>query len=357
MTVPPFFMIKPLILFIAAVCFAISVQSQQTVADSIPINKDSLEREIDEFLKLFDSLQQPKSYVLIGLGISNQQFSAGNTGLNAQQSNTSFNLVPTLAYFHKSGFGITYNPYIALSNMGSKLFQHTVTPSYTYEKGKLFEWGATYTRYIGNKSFKEFTSPYKNDLFAYAEYKKWKFKPFLSAGFANGKINETTIIDTFAVIKRQVRPDTTVFFKQFDTLNIKLRDYSFIAGLKRDYTFNGFSKKDYITFSPSFMLFFGVSDYDIEYISQSKITPQLINYFKLYPRQARDFVQQFPVVGRSRNLNSPGSFNLQSLALNLDATWYIGKFYFNPQFYFDYYLLSSSNKFNVLYSVQAGFMF
>jgi hypothetical protein len=64
------------------------------------------------------------------------------------------------------------------------------------------------------------------------------------------------------------------------------------------------------------------------------------------------------IAQRIRNdFSSNTTFNLQSLGLNFDATWYIGKYYINPQVYFDYYLLSGSNKFNTLYNLQTGFIF
>ena len=348
---------KPLIQFLLALLLAGSLYAQETVADSIPINKDSIEKELDDFLKLFDSLHQPKSYFLAGVGVGNTQFSVKNIALNAQQTQKNMNLQPTIAYYHKSGFAITYNNFIALSSNQTKLYQHTLTPSYTYEKGKWIEAGVSYTRYFSNQSNSELASPYKNDLFAFAEYKKWKLKPSVSFGFANGAFAEYSQTDTFAVIKRYLRPDTTVYFKQFDTLNVKLRDYSVIASLRRDFNWDGFTAKDYFTFSPSFLLYFGLSDYDVEYISMSKLTPELTQYLRQNLVQAYQFSRMFPRTGSSRNFKESGKFNLQSLGLSLDATWYIGKFYINPQIYFDYYLLSSENKFNTLYTVQAGIMF
>ncbi len=349
-------MLKPLILLVIACSFA-SILSAQTAADTIPVNKDSLKKAIDDFLKFIDSVNQPKSYFQIGIGISNQQFSVNNTALNALQTSPGINLVPVFGYNHKSGLGIQYSNYIHLSGAGVSLFQHTITPSYTYSTGRFIDAGISYTRYISVTASQGFSSPYKNDIYTYAEIKKWSLKPSLDFGFANGRYKETSIIDTFAIIRRQVRPDTTVFFKQFDTLNARIKDYSVIAAVSRDFSFSTGSSKSYITFSPSFMFLFGWNNYDIGYVSRPQLTPELLQFLRRNPLALSQLARQFPSLNKSRNFNESGNFNLQSLGLNLDAVWYIGKFYFNPQVYFDYYLLSSENKLNALYTVQAGFMF
>jgi hypothetical protein len=349
-------MLKPLILLVTTCCFFVTVHAQNA-ADTIPINKDSIEKEIDAFLSLMDSLNKPKSYFMIAMGVGNQQFSVNNTALNALQTNPGINFIPSFAYNHKSGFGIMYNNYINVNGSGIELFQHTLTPSYTFSNSKIIDAGVSYTRYFSSNSRQAFSSPYKNDIYAYAELKKWNYKPSLAFGFANGGFKETSVIDTFGILKRPVRPDTIVFFKQFDTLNTRLKDYSIIAGISRDFSFSTRSSKSYITFTPTLMLLFGWNNYDVEYISRPELTPELLQFLRRNPYAFKQLAAQFPSLNRSRNFDESGNFNLQSLGLNLDATWYIGKFFFNPQVYFDYYLLSSQNKFNILYTVQAGFMF
>jgi hypothetical protein len=324
MTVPPYFMIKLLIPFIAAICFTISVHAQQTAADSIPVNKDSLEKEIDEFLKVFDSLQKPKSYFLVGVGIGNNQFSSQNVTLNSQQSSFIVNLSPTISYQNKNGLGVSYNNFIATGNGSSELIQHGITPSFDYKKDKGVSFYLSYTRYFGKKESSQYTTPYKNDLFGYAKFGKWKYQPGFMLGFANGSFKE---IFSIPLINRK------------DTATIGVKDFSFIPMVEREFSFNGFGKKDYFLLTPSLMFICASSKYDVKPSDRL-----LLNRPRIAQKIRKDYSQNQP-------------FNLQSLGLNLDATWYIGKFYLNPQIYFDYYLLSGSNKFNALYTVQSGFMF
>lgn len=334
-------------------------QNSPSAADTIPINKDSIEKEVDKFLSLLDSAKQPKSYLQVSVGFSNTQFSNKNIALNAQQTSTGITLVPTIAYFHKSGLGITYNNFLVLNETNSGIAQHSLTPSYDYEGGKTVGFGVSYTRFIRNNNFN--SSPYKNDLYGYVEYKKPTFQPSLSFGYSTGGYNEYSQTDTFAIIQRPFRPDTLIRFKKFDTLNVNIRDFSMIASVKRTFEWNGFSAKDYFTFTPSFLLFFASNNYDIKYSSGSQFSRSIQEIKRNNPilfRQLQTQLQkQFPEISQSRNYLNNSGFALQSIGLSLDATWYIGKFYLNPQVYFDYYLLSSENKFSSLFNLQAGFMF
>ncbi len=349
-------MTKPLILFLLILLPSVSLLAQQET-DTIPINQDSIEKEVDAFLSMLDSLKKPKSYFQVGIGAGNMQYSVSNTALNAQQVQKNINFTPVLAYYHKSGFGIAYNGFVAVENGSSSFYQHTITPSYDYEQGEKFGAGITYTRYFKGAADHQLASPYKNDFYGYAEYKKWKIKPSVSFGFANGKQSQYSQTDTFAVIKRYLRPDTTVYFKQYDTLHVNLRDYTVVLSARSRFTLDGITQNDYLVFSPSFMMYFGLSDYDMEYISKSKLTPDIVQYFRTNKVIAYRFSKQFPLLRSSRNYNYPGNFNLQSLGVNVDLAWYIRKFYINPQVYFDYYLLSSEKKFNTLFTVHTGFMF
>lgn len=350
-------MFKPLIHLFIILLSSVSLYAQEPVVDTVSVNIDSIEMEVDAFLNMLDSLKQPKSYFQIGVGGGNMQYSVSNTALNAQQVQKKLSLNPVVAYYDKSGFGIAYNGFVAVENGTSSYYQHTVTPSYDFEKGEKFGAGITYTRYFVSKSGYALASPYKNDVYAYAEYKNWKVKPSLSFGFANGKISQYSQTDTFAVLKRYLRPDTIVYFKQYDTVHVKLRDYTAIASLRSSFTWDGFTDKDYFTFSSSLLFYFGLSDYSVEYISKNKFTQDLVQYFRKNRLAAYRFSKQFSLFQTSRNYNDGGSFNLQSLGLSIDAAWYIGKVYINPRAYFDYYLLSSNNKFSALFTVQTGLMF
>lgn len=329
---------KPLIQLLLALLLAGSVHAQETVTDSIPLNKDSIEKELDDFLKLFDSMQQPKSYFLVGVGVGNTQFSVKNITLNTQQQTNNLSIIPTLGYYHKSGVSLTYNNYFLKEKTSTQLLQHSLTFAYDAVRNKAVDYGVSFTRFMGKKEFVNTSSPYDNDLLAYVNKKEGLFQPGIMVGFSGGKYKETSrYLDSQYVI--YPGPGYRFFYVN-DTSAISVRDLTIIPYLQSEFEWNGIGKKDLIVFKPSLMFISGVNKFTID-------------------SKGRRSVIQYPRLGRSysESASQSSGFNLQSLGLSLDATWYIGKFYINPQIYFDYYLLSSENKFNTVYTVQAGVMF
>ncbi len=329
---------KLLFSFLFALSLSSSVSAQQTVNDSIPINKDSIEKAVDEFLKLFDSLHEAKSYFLVGVGVGNSQFSVKNVALNAKQTSKNVNISPVLGYYNKSGFNISYNNYLLLEQGTVTLLQHSLTAGYDYSKENETAFGFSFTRFIGKKEFVNASSPYDNDLFAYVHGNKNWFQPGLMMGFSGGKYREASrYLDSQYVTFPG--PGYRYFYVN-DTSFIRVRDFSLIPYVQLDFEWKGFGKKDLINFNPSLMFNSGLSRIRVD--SKGSITTR------------RDLLLRLRYASSSVDKSS---FNLQSLGLNINATWYIGKFYLNPLLYLDYYLLSSKEKFNAFYTVQAGFMF
>lgn len=329
---------KPLLSLLFAIILCSSLSAQQTAADSIPLNKDSIERAVDEFLKLFDSLHEAKSYFLVGTGVGNSQFSVKNVALNAKQTSKNVNISPVIGYYDKSGFNISYNNYLLLEEAAVTLLQHSLTAGYDYNKDENAAFGFSYTRFIGKKEFVNASSPYDNDLFAYVHRNKHWFQPGLMLGFSGGKYREATrYLDSQYVTFPG--PGYRYFYVN-DTSFIRVRDFSLIPYVQFDFEWKGFGKKDLINFNPSLMFNSGLSRIRVD--SKGSITTR------------RDLLLRLRYASSSVDKSA---FNLQSLGLNINATWYMGKFYLNPLLYLDYYLLSSKNKFNAFYTVQAGFMF
>ena len=100
------------------------------------------------------------------------------------------------------------------------------------------------------------------------------------------------------------------------------------------------------------------NNYDVNYKSVSAFSPRTQIVIQNRPQLAeilrRQLNKQFPGLNQTRGFLNTSNFMLQSVGVNLDITGYVGKFYFNPRVYLDYYLLSSKNKFNAYFSLQTG---
>lgn len=340
-----------------AVLLLFALRAVAQTQDSIPINKDSIEKAVDEFLALLDSAKQSKSYWQLSLGASNTQFSLNNVALNAQQLTKGITLIPAVMYYNKSGLSITYNNFISVNSSNSGIVQHSITPAYDFSKDKQFDFGFSYTRFIGNKNFAQISSPYQNDVYGYLQYNRWKVEPSIAFGYSTGKFTERSRTDTFFV-----RPLTrdTVKYSILDTLKVKLRDFSTILSARTEFVFETKNENRYITFTPSLLLFFARNSYDVEYTSASAFSPRtsyiLRNRPDLRSLIEREIKRSFPGINQTRNFLNTTDFQLQSMGLNLDATFYFGKFYINPQVYFDYYFPEADQKLTTIFTLQAGFI-
>ncbi|MFZ1784301.1 MAG: hypothetical protein WAU23_03805 [Ferruginibacter sp.] len=287
----------------------------------------------DEFIKLM--MKKEKSFVDVNIGMGNRLFSISNNSLNAGQSQTDkIYYKPSVGYFHKSGLAIALSGYLASDNGKLKSYQYAVSPSYTFSNKK-FTAGISYTRFFED-SVESFTaSPFKNDFFASATYKKTWLRPAIAVGYAFGK--QTEYFDTsFWFFNRVVHLR--------DTITTKLSAFSLTLSASHQWSFYELlGKKDAFQLQPAVLFNAGSQRWNIAH-SNSFFgrRPVIQNYLK----------QRFGDGSESEK------FNLQSVALSVLATYYYGRFYLQPQLYLDYYLPTTTEKrLTSLFSLTAGVTF
>jgi hypothetical protein len=289
----------------------------------------------DEFIKLMMGMRKNKSYVDMNLGIGNGIFSLKNNSLNAGQAITNkIFYTGSAGYYHKSGLSLTLTGFMANDDGKLKLYQYAISPSYVYNSNSINA-GITYTRFVEGTATSFEVSPFKNDFYTSITYKKTIIQPGIAAGFSFGKQQE--YFDTaFWFLNRVMHVR--------DTITTRVSGFSLIASATHTWNFYKlFSSKDAIQLQPTVMLNSGSQRWDVSHSSSLN--------------SRRPFVQNY-VKARFGDGTSSDSFELQSLGLLAEITYYYGKFYFQPQVYFDYYLPSTTEKrLTSLYSVVAGFSF
>jgi hypothetical protein len=332
--------------FFSASCLA------QVFPDSTGLNIDSIEKELDAFLDMYYT-QKNKSYIYVSTSLNNTQLSINNIALNAQQVNPGITLSPSIEYQHKSGLSLGYTNFFLLNGNNTGIVQHGINPGYTFSKKKKIDFGFYYTYFINNPALTQFASPYQHDYFLYGTWNDLFIQPSLSFGYSLGKYNEYQEKQENLILNNAIIP-----FKVYDTLNVKIRDFSSVFSLKKRLIIRSKKSSRYAVFSPSLMSLFIKNNYDLEYKSVSRFGPRtqyiLQNRPQLAEQLKRQLTNQFPGLNETRGFLNTSDFQMQSLGLNLDFTAYLGKFFVNPRLYLDYYLLSSENKFNVLFSLQTG---
>jgi len=332
-----------------------------TAFDSIPINIDSIERELDLFLAQYGQ-GISKSQLQLTAGFHNSALSINNKALNAQQTNNPFVFSTGFNYRHKTGFTIGVEPRFIIKGDQAGFLQSAFSAGYWYNKNSFLQAGITYTRYLQNPGFSSYATPYSGEWYAFAQTEKWKINPLLTIGYSTGNYFETLITDSSFVLNRPFpRSDTLIRFKIYDTLRVGLSDFSVTTGLTRRFLFNQARPQHLISFTPSLLFFFAQNNYDVSYTSVSEFSPRVQLFLQQRPllreQLLRQLSQQFPGLNETRSFLNTTRFTLQSIGLNLDAAFYHKNFLINPQVYLDYYLLGNTNQLNAFFSLEAGFFF
>jgi hypothetical protein len=279
---------------------------------------DSMFRN-DQFMQLF--MDKDKSFVDISLSGTNQLFSLYNNNANAAQVQPRFVLIPAVAYYHKSGLGISGNVFLTTDSGQFKAYQYAISPFYRYQ-GKSWEASFMYTRYIASNTSELSSNPFKNDFYLKGSYRRTWIEPGIAIGLTTGRFTDT------AVIAGTMR-----------TAKFRISDFSLAVSGKHDfYFFDLLKKNDGISITPSVMLVAG----------RQRITAEGLNRFSNRPRVLNFLKNRF---------NSNSGFRVQSLAGSIDVKYQLKKFYFNPNVYFDYYLPETTQqRFTTVFSVTAGVM-
>ena len=286
----------------------------------------------DEFFKMMK--EKDKNSFEVKLGLGNGSFSTKNKAVNASGMVNLLVFNPALVYSLKSGFSFGVTGF-AVSDSGKlDLYQTGINAAYDYDGDKV-KTGISYTRYLAD--LKKYNSKciYQNDIYAYVKKAKGALQPGISLGFSSGKFKEIDIIR----IKRPIVGDT---IRVKDSTDNTSKNFSVSASVEHDfYFYKLFDKKDEFDFVPAFLVNAGIEK------GTSVTTNRL--YQLLMTK-----------LNRSRQLrNTPSNkFELQSVALSLDGTYGIGKFFLQTNLYFDYYLPSTTAKrFNTFYTITAGLSF
>lgn len=279
----------------------------------------------DEMMKMINEIGKPLSYVRINVGFGNKLYSENNKSIESLENNKHLIVSPSAEYHHKSGFGLAFTSYIISENNKTNFYQYALSPSYNYTRGNIADASFSYTRYFIKDIYDPNSSPVQNDFYGNVLFKKPWLKPGISAGYSSGKFHEIIKIDTTVEILNQ-----QVHIEYTDSVVIKLSPFSVAGSVEHEFDFYDlFSKKDGLSFTPQLILISGINKYSVHHNSS------LANYTSFTKKRIR----------RLRHFQSQDNnkYELQSLGLDLDLNYSIGKFYIEPEVYFDYYLPNTND--------------
>ena len=351
--------LKTIILLFFLLTGSVPLNAQKSLTDSvIKVGTDpNITKQQDEdldydelfsdFALFLDSMMTPRSYVFVSVGISRGHYDFAGRNNILLETSKKFTFIPTLAYYHKKGLGLTVSGNIINENKKLNPYQFSITPSYDYIQNRDFATGISFTRHFIKDSLTFYTSPLQNELFGYFSYRKWWIRPSVAVSYGWGSRSAFEEREDFITSLRLRRIGYT-------TINSheSVSDFSIITSLRHDfYWLEVLTGKDHIRFSPQINFTSGTQKFGFNQSYESVFTTG--NRGKGNGNGNGNVQYSSDEV----ELNDKIKFQPLSLSLFLRGEYSIGKIFLQPALLVGYYLPATEKHLNSLFSVNAGVMF
>jgi hypothetical protein len=312
-------------------------QSLTTKDEFSFLKNDSL---INELRGMLDSLRTQKSFFSVTTSFSNRLFSTNNNVLNAQQSSTGATaFIPSVSYFHKSGFGIGIMGYVRSINNAVRWYQTAITPSYD-KVAKNMMYGISYSYYAKSKvQDPARISPFNHDFYGYVQGRKTWLRPSLSVGYGDGNYTDSYIVPR--------RLPNGMVMNVSDTYKVHIKDFSMNVGLSHSFVMSSsIVKNDMLSFIPQISLITGIQSTSSESLkSRERYRNEM---------EDRKRMELFYRVNQS----SGGGFGLRTAAVSANLSWFKDAISISTGYFLGYYFQSTStNKFSNIFNLTAGVTF
>jgi len=301
------------------------------------LDYDDLFNELD---KLLDSLTAPRNFVMFNIGVGNSYFNYESKSSYSVEALKKITYAPSLSYFSKTGLGISATSVIVDDGVNLNPYQFNFTGSYDYLKNTKFLTGIAYTRFVTKDSLPFYTSPLKNELYAYFNYRKLWFKPSVAASYGWGSRSAYDQREEYITSLR-------LALNGFTRINTResVNDFNLITSVRHDfYWLDVLGKHDYIRFTPQIVFTSGTQKFGFNQTSSTYAT---------IPRSNTNFLYSSDKV----YLDDQLYFQPLSLSTYLKAEYSKGKFFIQPQLIFDYYFPATDKNFTTAVVMNAGVIF
>lgn len=332
---------KAITLFCCWLLVSPVVKAQQSVLDSLFRNGDStavMDSLLKDFDLFLDSMSKPKSTFVVGLSAGTGFFSFENTNSVFITTEKRLMVSPMVGYFHKSGLGLSAAAYGVSESGAFNFYQAAVSPSYDLIRRK-FSTGIAYSHYFTKDSLNFYTTPIRDELFAYFSWKRWWFRPTLSVSYGWGSSTNYEKEQRF-IYSRLLQQSRSYYVTVKNVESVA--DFSLTLSIRKDFDWYGlFSKKDNFTITPVLMLNSGTQQFGFNTSYSYAATAIRVNSLP-----------------SNSSLSETTDFGLQSASGILRLGYMYGKFMIQPQVFFDYYLPPTEEKrLNTVFSINASVAF
>lgn len=324
--------------FVSMVSYAQKPAKQIDVDTSFAdVDYDDLFNELDQLL---DSLTAPRSFGLFNVGVGSNYFNYQSKESYLLQASKKLTYSPSLGYYSKTGLGISGSAVIVDDGVHLNPYQFNVTGSYDYLQNSKFITGISLTRFFTKDSLPFYTSPLKNELYAYFTYRHFWLKPSIAAGYGWGSRNAYKEREEYITsLRLALNGYTRVYTHE------SVNDFNVTTSVRHDfYWLDVLTKKDYIRFTPQIVFTSGTQKFGFNQTSSTYAT---------IPRTSTNVLYSSDKV----NLDDQLYFQPLSLSTYLKAEYSKGKFFIQPQLIFDYYFPASEKNFTTAFVMNAGVIF
>lgn len=341
-------MFKRLSTILGLQIIGLTVFSQENPGDtSLPVSKslaidssqyyNDLFQDLDAFL---DSISAPRSYFIASVSLGKGYFNYKSKSTVLLEASQKFTYSPSMAYYHKSGLGLTVAGNIVNDANRMNFFQASFSPSFDYVENKSFTTGFAYTRFVTKDSLSFYTSPLQNELYGYFTYRRGWIRPTVALSYGWGSRSEYAHREEL-ITSLQLRRRGYVRVNTKESIS----DFSILTSVRHDfYWLDIFATTDHIRFTPQITFASGTQKFGFNQSSNTYATNLRTGSSVLF---------------NSENIFLDDNFKFQplSLSLYLRSEYSIGKFFIQPQLVLDYYFPATEKNFTSLFSLTTGFSF
>lgn len=319
-----------------------SVSAQEFNLDTSALKKELKDMNTDELIaelrSIMDSMGKPSSFLSVNVGMSNSLFSARNNAFNANQAGSSATaFMPSISYFHKSGFGLGASGFMRSFGAEPVLYQTALTPSFDHF-GKKMLYGISYSYYLKSENPEVTTTHYDQDVYAYLQFRKLWLRPAIAAGWGAGSYKDASLIPI------RISGDDVLIM---DTSLVKINDYSLSLSVSHNFNFTDLLfKNDVLSVSPQLSVIGELHQFNSQTLSRM--------YFgKRFKESELERIRK-----RYNTSSSETSISLETAAFSLNVSWFKGAFSLNTGYFLGYYFDSgATRKFSHIFNTSLGFTF
>lgn len=301
------------------------------------IDYDALFQDFESFM---DSILTPRSYLMPSLSVSRGYFTFTSKSNELVETTPKLTYSPMLTWYHKTGIGLNATGYMVNDEKNLNLYQFSIGPTYDYLQNRDLATGFSYTRYFSKDSLPFYTSPLRNELYAYFTYRKWWVRPMIAVNYGWGSRSDYEEREEL-IQSLRLRPRGYTYVNTTESI----ADFSVLASVRHDfYWLDVFTYNDHIRFTPQVNFTSGTQKFGFN---------QTSNTYGTTLRSATNVLYSSEDI----YLDDKMDFQPVSLSLFLRGEYSIGKFFVQPQFMLDYYFPAENNNLSSLFSVNVGMVF